>query len=248
MYSIPQRLWAETCKQSCARLLFVLLLVCFSPSHIARTLRTHFRYSPHPPPPPAPYFFVTCLFQSESHCARTPHSPPTIRRFRRRNGPRILFCYLFVSVRVTLRANHFRYLPHPPPPRAPYFVLLLVCFSPSHIARALRTHPPLLAASAAATGPVFCFVTCLFQSESHCAHTSHSLTLFTAPAAATGPTDHEPGGSGTVGPWPPARVPIQRLQGSVLISYTYDKKRISSYHTHFVISYAFRHSIICTSS
>ena len=49
-------------------------------------------------------------------------------------------------------------------------------------------------------------------------------------------TDQKPGGSGTAGPWPPARVSIQRLQGSVLISYTYDKKRISSYHTHFVIA------------
>ena len=40
----------------------------------------------------------------------------------------------------------------------------------------------------AGLGPVIiCFVTCLFQSESHCAHTPHSLPLFAAPAAAAGP-------------------------------------------------------------
>jgi len=90
-----------------------------------------------------------------------------------------LFCYLFVSVRVTLRAHSAltsairrtrrRHRPH--------IFLLLVCFSLSHIARALRTHPPLFAASAAATGPVFCFATCLFQSESHCAQITFAIYL-----------------------------------------------------------------------
>ena len=129
----------------------------------------------------------------------------------------------------------------------------------------------------AGLGPVYLlFVTPLFQSESDCAHTLHSLPLFAAPTAATGPepllshsfqmahfacqyvcmscaervangettyyssnrgaqshlgrsvachkegkgtsirrimlqhksTDHEPGGSGTAGPWPPSHVSV----------------------------------------
>ena len=50
---------------------FFLLLVCFSLSHIARTLRTHCRYSPHPPPLPAPYFILLLVCFSPSDIART---------------------------------------------------------------------------------------------------------------------------------------------------------------------------------
>ena len=111
---------------------------------------------------PGPCFFCVCdLFVSVQVTLRA-HSTltSTIRRTRRRHWPRIFYYYLFVSVQVTLRAHSAL---------------------TSAIRRTRRRHLPRI---------LFCYLfvsVTKIQSESHCARTPHSLTLFAVSDAATGP-------------------------------------------------------------